>query len=302
MSGYPVLTIGDAAVDIVVRASGPLAYSTDTIGQVRLMPGGSGANVAVWIARAGVPSRFAGAVGDDLAGELLTRDLAREGVDARLVVIPGATTTAVAVLVDDRGESTMVTDRDAETRFDAGHVTEDLFASVRHLHVTGYSYLEEAPRRSMARAAEIATRRRISRSLDPATTSLLGQRLGRDRFLELTAETDIVFPNQLEAEFLTGESDTERAAEHLLRWYPIVCLKLRIGGCRIATRDGLRVHVPHPRAEAVDTTGGGDAFAGAFLAALMKGRSLEEAGRAGSVLAAKVVTMLGARPAVEVEE
>lgn len=296
-----ILVIGDAAVDIVVRAGAPLNYATDTIGQVRLMPGGSAANVAVWIARAGVAARFAGAIGDDLAGELLTRDFDREGVDARLVVLPGATTTAVAVLVDERGESSMVTDRDAETQFDAEHVTPALFDGVRHLHITGYSFLEDAPRRSMARAIERAAASGITRSLDPATTSLLGERLGRERFLELTAETDIVFPNQLEAEFLTGESDTVRASEQLLRWYKTVCLKLRIGGCRIATRDGLRLHVPHPRAQAVDTTGGGDAFAGAFLAALARGRSLEEAGRAAAELAARVVTRLGARPPLDVE-
>ena len=77
------------------------------------MPGGSGANVAVWLARLGQRATFIGRVGDDMFGRWLRDDLVAEGVEAALVVDSARRTGVIQVLVEPDGERTMVPDRGA---------------------------------------------------------------------------------------------------------------------------------------------------------------------------------------------
>ena len=78
-----IVVLGDIAVDIVSTAGHRLAHGSDAPAEVRLMPGGSGANVAVWLARLGGPVTFIGRIGDDMFGRWLRDDLAAEGVQPR---------------------------------------------------------------------------------------------------------------------------------------------------------------------------------------------------------------------------
>ena len=71
-----ILVLGDIAVDIVSHLRSPLLRGSDAAAEVRLMPGGSGANVAVWLARGGRAVTFAGRVGDDAFGRWLADDSA----------------------------------------------------------------------------------------------------------------------------------------------------------------------------------------------------------------------------------
>src|SRR5689334_18693034 len=107
-----IVTLGDVALDVFVQPDIDAAPGTDTPGVVRVAPGGSAANFAVWAARLGASVAFIGAVGDDYAGTFLRADLEREGVIAHLQRLP-ASTAAVAVLVDGQGERTMIPDRGA---------------------------------------------------------------------------------------------------------------------------------------------------------------------------------------------
>src|SRR5260370_34286838 len=102
-----IVSLGDAALDVFVAPDLDAVEGSDVAGSVRVLPGGSAANFAVWGARLGARSAFIGAVGDDYAGGFLRTDLEREGVIAHLQRVP-ATTAAIAVLVDARGERTMV--------------------------------------------------------------------------------------------------------------------------------------------------------------------------------------------------
>ena len=108
-----IVVLGDIAIDIVSQLKKPLARGSDASATVRMMPGGSGANVAVWLARLGQPVSFIGRVGDDPFGRWLADDLRREGVNPALTVDHERGTGVIQVLVEPDGERTMVPDRGA---------------------------------------------------------------------------------------------------------------------------------------------------------------------------------------------
>ncbi len=115
-----IVVVGDIAVDIVSMLQSPLARGSDAAAEVRLMPGGSGANVAVWLARLGQDATFVGRIGDDMFGRWLLDDLVAEGVEPGLVVDRARRTGVIQVLVEPGGERTMVPDRGRERGLDAG--------------------------------------------------------------------------------------------------------------------------------------------------------------------------------------
>jgi 2-dehydro-3-deoxygluconokinase len=99
------------------------------------------------------------------------------------------------------------------------------------------------------------------------------------------AMADIVFPSLDDAEALTGLKEPDAIADHYLRLCPLVLLKLGPDGVLVATREGRRRIAGFP-VEAVDATGAGDTFAGAFLARRLAGDEVEDAARYANAAAA----------------
>ena len=139
-----IVVVGDIAVDIVSTLNTSLSRGSDAPAEISLMPGGSGANVAVWLARLGQPATFIGRVGDDMFGRWLRDDLVSEGVEAALVVDRARRTGVIQVLVEPDGERTMVPDRGANAVWTQTEVSEMLIAGADLLHVVGYVLLDRA--------------------------------------------------------------------------------------------------------------------------------------------------------------
>jgi 2-dehydro-3-deoxygluconokinase len=97
--------------------------------------------------------------------------------------------------------------------------------------------------------------------------------------------SDIVFPSLDDARVLTGLEEPGAIADFYLRLCPLVLLKLGPDGVLVATREGQQ-RIPGFRVEAVDATGAGDTFAGAFLARRARGESLDQAARYANAAAA----------------
>ena len=105
-----ITVIGDALLDVARRSRrAPLRAGGDVPAEIRLEPGGQGANVAVRLARLGHRVRLACAIGTDAAGDLL-RDRAGGG-RRRVVELTAPATGAVVVLLDGRRERTMLSQR-----------------------------------------------------------------------------------------------------------------------------------------------------------------------------------------------
>lgn len=135
-------------------------------------------------------------------------------------------------------------------------------------------------------------------SVDPASAGFLAA-LGPERFMAAVAGVGALLPNEDEARLLAGlpePAGVARAAEELSRRVPLVVVTRGTGGALVAEAGRITAEVAAEPAEAVDTTGAGDAFTGGFLAARLAGSDPAEAARAGCRAAAEAVTRIGGRP------
>ncbi|WP_330303789.1 MULTISPECIES: PfkB family carbohydrate kinase [unclassified Streptomyces] len=294
-----LLVVGDVVTDVVARHRGPLAAGTDTAAAIRTVPGGAGANVACWAAHRGCADvRLLGRVGAEAAA-WHERELAACGVRPLLVVDPEAPTGTVICLVDTgaSAERTFLTDSGASLRLEPDDWSPALLDGVARLHLSGYLFFSEPSRALVSVALESARARGVPVSLDPASAGFLTE-LGVDRFLELAEGVDVLLPSRDEAYLLTGLPDPADAAAKLSRHVPLVVAKQGVDGALVARSGTVRARVPAVPATPRDTTGAGDAFTGAFLAALLAGAEAEEAAEEGCGAGAMAVERIGGRPPV----
>lgn len=296
MSGA-LLVVGDVVTDVVARHLGPLAAGTDTAAVVRTLPGGAGANVACWAAHRGCPDvRLLGRVGSEAAA-WHERELTAAGVRAHLVIDPEAPTGTVICLVDTgaAAERTFLTDSGASLRLAPGDWSDALLDGVARLHLSGYLFFSEPSRELVTVAVEAARAHGVPVSVDPASAGFLTE-LGVDRFLALADGADVLLPSRDEAHLLTGLPDPADAAAKLSRHVPLVVVKQGAEGALVAVSGKVRSRIPAIAAVPRDTTGAGDAFTGAFLAALLAGAEPEEAAAEGCRAGARAVEKVGGRP------
>ncbi|MFJ7072501.1 carbohydrate kinase family protein [Streptomyces sp. NPDC098781] len=292
-----LLVVGDVVTDVIARHRGPLASGTDTAAAILTVPGGAGANVACWAAYRGCAEvRLLGRVGAE-AVEWHERELTASGVRPCLVVDPQAATGTVICLVDTgaAAERTFLTDSGASLRLDPGDWSDALLDGVAWLHLSGYLLFSEQGRALVTVALASARARGVPVSLDPASAGFLVE-LGVDRFLALVGGVDVLLPSRDEACLLTGLPDAADAAAKLSRQVPLVVAKQGADGALVARSGAVSANVPAVPATPTDTTGAGDAFTGAFLAALLSGTTPEEAARAGCREGALAVERVGGRP------
>jgi ribokinase len=286
-----VVVVGDVNSDVVAVLSGRPAPGSDRTARIRTGGGGAGANVAVHLARRGVDVLLAGCVGDDAPAAALIAELRAEGVRTALRAVPGAGTGTIVSLVEPDGERSMLADRGANLHLRAG----DVPVPARHLHLSGYTLLDDGPRPAGLAALAAARAAGCTVSVDPASTGPLAA-AGVDRWLADTAGATLLLPNADEARLLTGCDDAAEAARALAERYPFVAVSLGAGGALWATGTAL-VHRPALPAPVVDTTGAGDAFTAGLLAAWLADPAGDAAAvlDAGLALAAEVVGRAGAR-------
>jgi ribokinase len=284
-----IVILGDIAVDIVSRLRAPLARGSDAPAEVRLMPGGSGANVAAWLARLGQQVTFVGRLGDDLFGRWLSDDLAAEGVNRALTVDRERRTAVIQVLVEPGGERSMVPDRGANAFWTGHEAPEALIAGADLLHVVGYVMLDADSRRGALRAMQHARAHGVPISLDPSSHAPLAH-LGAEGFWSLMPPVSILLPNRTEARVLAGRDDPDDALSALLHHASLVVIKMDRDGCLAGTAGG-RWKAPAPAARAVNATGAGDAFDAGFLARWIASGDVQAACRAGVALGTYATTL-----------
>ncbi|MDX3310185.1 sugar kinase [Streptomyces sp. ME08-AFT2] len=295
--GGALLVVGDVVTDVVARHRGPLASGTDTVAVIRTLPGGAGANVACWAAHWGCADvRLLGRVGAESVA-WHEQALSAGGVRPLLVVDPLASTGTVICLVDTdaAAERTFLTDSGASLRLAPADWSDCLLDGVGRLHLSGYLLFSESGRALVRTASGAARARGIPVSLDPASAGFLVE-LGLHRFLSLVADVDVLLPSRDEARLLTGVSDGEDAAAELSRRVPLVVAKQGADGALVAREGAVLARVPATPATPRDTTGAGDAFTGAFLAALLAGVDAVGAAAEGCRAGARAVERVGGRP------
>jgi sugar/nucleoside kinase (ribokinase family) len=292
-----VVVVGDLMTDTVAQATAPLARGSDTPATVTILGGGSGANVAAWLAVDGAEVAFVGRRGADIAGRNRDMELMGYGVDARLVMDPDRPTGTCVVMITHKGDHTMLSDPGANAALSPDDLPADLFTPGSHLHVSGYTLLNIGSRSAVLAALGRAQQAGMTISVDGGSAAPLG-RVGAEPFLQLTNGATLLFVEPDQGKVLTGREDPSQAARVLNAWYPQVVMRLGTDGAMMYTGgrpDPIRVSAP-PVERIVDSTGAADAFIAGFLPAWLDKKPAGEALASGSRLAAQSLSLVGARP------
>lgn len=263
-----VTAFGEILVDMLPEPGlkpGSLCFSAHA--------GGAPANVAVAVARLGVPSAFIGKTGNDAFGEYLRKTLEENGVDVRgLVADPKAPTTEALVSLTAAGERSFSFYRTgcADTLFRTDELNTAVIAESKIFHFGSLSMTEEPVLSATRFAVETARKSGCLISFDPnyRPTLWAGPEEARSRIEPVLEHVDILKVSEEEAEWLTGEKTVEKAAAALkARGISLVFVTL---GAKGAFFSGIKAEgsVPSPDGRCVDTTGAGDSFFGAVLASL----------------------------------
>lgn len=292
--GGRVLVVGDVMTDIVVIPAGPIVRGTDVRSTIRQLPGGSGANQAVWLAARGVDVTFAGRVG---AGDLaqLEAHFSARAIQPALAADPALPTGTLVCIVDGDGERSFLTDRGANAALSPEDLPQSLLDGIDLLHISGYALFDPVPRAAVLAFMAAAHASGIPVSMDPSSTGFL-EEVGPEMFLEWTAGVDYLFPNADEAKLLSGCDDLNDQMAALEASYGTVVIKCGARGAMLGGRGRTPLFLEGRPVSVIDTTGAGDAFLAGFLAAQLAGLDdaacLERAISAG----ADAVTQIGAQP------
>jgi len=268
--GVDVIGLGQNAVDYLVEVpEWPPRGGKRRASGLQVLPGGQVATAMVALSRLGMRAAYLGRVGDDEGGRAQLADLAREGVDTDGVrVVPGVPTQFGVILVEPGGDRTILWGLDEALAprpddLDRGRVTS---ARALHLDVTG---IEAA-----VCAARWARQAGMWISLD------IDRRVPGDE--DLLALCDIVISSE-EIGWLDG---------------PLCGVTLGERGAALRWRGG-EARCPALFANnAVDTTGCGDVFRGAFLAAALDDLDVAEALRFACAAAALKTRAPGGRAGI----
>ena len=279
-------TIGDLIEDVVVWLNDELNIGSDTDSIIVRTRGGSAANVAMFGALTGTPSRFIGQVGNDNLGEQLCASLRGSGVD--VCTEARGRTGSIVVVVQPNGERTFLTDRGVASDlsvFDAQHL-----AGVSIVHVPTYSLAHDPLATTAIQYIRAARASGALISIDASSTSVLRD-YGISRYSELIASIapDVFLCNNDEAALLNIDSARPMPGVELTVIKRGALPVTAITAAGVVTE----VAIP-PVAKIVDTTGAGDAFAAGFLPVYATSRNIKDSITNGNLIAARVLRSPGA--------
>lgn len=290
-----VVGVGLNAFDTIIRVPHFPAFNSKTeILSSQTLPGGQVAGAVIACQRWGLRTRYVGKIGDDFAGRFHREEFAREDVEAHLVEVPACESQLAYILVEQSsGERTILWKRDPRLDLEPREIRSEWITQARLLHVDGH------PSAPATEAARIAKRAGI-----PVTADLDNVYPGVEVLLQYV---DYLIGSRDFPQRLTCLSDLTQALPEIARRFGCRVAGATLGSDGVLAWDGSDFYYcPAFRVTAVDTTGAGDIFHGAFGYALLRRQPLDHVLEFSCAAAALNCTADGARggikPIAEIEE
>ena len=308
MGQIDVLAIGDVVTDAFIKLLDDRAYTFENDhGKFLSMPFatkipfdraevieavGNAANAAVSFARLGIKSGLVSNVGGDAHGRDILKSLHDKGVDSRFVIVnPNKTTNYHYVLWYKEERTILIKHEEYDyhwPRFREIDIPQWVYFSsisknaIDHYHDLVSDWLKDNPEVKLA--------------LQPGTYQL---EAGVERLKELYARTEVLVLNREEAVQVTGGNydDIHDLMNRLHGYGPkIVCITDGPAGAYASDGENRYKMPPYPDpAPPFERTGAGDAFASTFVAALIKGNTVEGALQWAPINSMNVVQNTGAQ-------
>jgi ribokinase len=285
--GVRIVVVGSANIDLVVFTPRTPERGETLVGErFESGFGGKGANQAVMAHLAGAAVTFVGALGDDANARLTRENLTALGMSHdRIAEITGMSSGIAQIWVEPDGANRIVIVPGANAHVDPVRAAEAVRATRPAVVVAQL----EVPQEASTAAFRAARQHEAITVLNPAPAALLHP--------DLVDLTDWLVPNENEFALLSDGGDAHRDAD-LLAYAERSGLRLLVtlGAAGIAlVEEGRVVRRSAPKVGAIDTTGAGDAFVGAFAAALAEGLQVHDAVDLACIIAADSVTRAGAQ-------
>jgi len=316
MSHYDLYAIGNALVDSEYEVSDAQLKSMgvdkrhmtliDTPRRAQLLEhvkaltprqtgGGSAGNTVVALAQLGGKAFYSCKVAHDALGDFYVKDLQVRGVDTNLnhTRASEGQTGSCLVLVTPDAERSMCTFLGVSAELDDAALHPKDIEKSKIYYMEGYLAASPTGLAAALKGRQIAREAGVALALTLSDVSMIQFcKAGLDAMLG--DGVDYLFCNQEEAQVWCGSQDLNVVKETLKKLAKMVCLTRGPDGSEIITAQD-SWHVPAEKVQAIDTNGAGDMFAGAFLYAITRGYSPEQAANLGNHAAAAVVSQHGNR-------
>jgi ribokinase len=269
-SDIQILVVGDANIDLVLQGDvvPRFGQAEQLLDRADLVLGGSAAIVANGLALLGVETALSAVIGEDTFGAIVRNALARGGVRPEgLITVPDSP-TGVSVILSHARDRSILTLTGSITLLRARDVRRSVESlRPRHVHFASY-FLQPELAAELPELLGWLRERAISTSLD-TNWDPAGEWRG---IADVIARVDLLFPNREELIGIAARlglefSDDTTAARELARLGPKVIVKAGAEGGWSVTPDGVYERADAVEIDVVDTTGAGDSFDAAYLAA-----------------------------------
>ncbi|ODT72736.1 MAG: carbohydrate kinase [Pelagibacterium sp. SCN 63-23] len=320
---FDVLTIGNAIVDIIAPVeAGFIQREGMTEGIMHLidadraedlyakMPdgrrqisGGSAANTAAGVASLGGRAAFVGKVADDPLGDVFQADLNDIGVHYSTARLRnGALTARSMIFLSEDGERTMNTYLGACHQLTEADIHPDEIGGAAITYMEGFLWDPVEAKKAFVLAAHYAHKHERAAAFTLSDPFCVDRY--RAEFLDLirSKTIDYVFANVHELKSLYQTDDLGAAVREIAKDAEVAAITMGADGA-MAIFNGEIVSVPaFPVERVVDATGAGDLFASGFLLGLARGQTIEAALKTGCLAASEVISHIGARPQLDLED
>ena len=256
---------------------------------VKYVPGGSAANTITCTSIFGMPSGFIGKIGNDELGHLYRSSLEQSGVKTPLLPGTKGSGRAMCFITGANAERTFADYMGAALELVPEDLKPEFFEGYDYFHIEGYLVQNQD---LIRKAVQMAKEAGCIISIDMASYNVVES---NEAFFHNLVEKyiDIVFANESEARAYTKKEPRE-ALDELAEQCRIAIVKVGKDGSMVKAGDEYHFIDPWPAAT-IDATGAGDTYAAGFLYAHSLGMPLKVCGEVGSIIAAKVVEVIGTK-------
>jgi ribokinase len=300
MAGIEIVGLGAMNIDRLYQVDELLVDGEQVVTDFVSLPGGSAANTIYGLAKLGAKTGFVGAVGTDEDGKELIGDFKAAAVDISQIRVKKANTGSTICISDKLGRRAIYVSPDANSLLSTEDVDLAYLNQAKTVHLSSF-----ADTKQFDLQVNLVKKIRNSVKVSLAPGMLYASR-GLKTLAPLLEKTYIVFMNCDEIQQLTGKDFRAGAQECLKLGCHIVVVTLGRGLVKGKNKtitayicEAGRKYEVESEAEdlksRLETTGAGDAFAAGFLFGFLRGKTVEECGLLGDIMAGFAIREVGAR-------
>tara|TARA_B100000959_G_scaffold55143_1_gene57508 strand:+ start:108 stop:1106 length:999 start_codon:yes stop_codon:yes gene_type:complete len=261
-----------------------------------IQSGGSVTNSIYTLSQLGGSGYLSFLISDDEFGKLFLEDIQKSGIntgDENLYIKPGMTGSCLVLTTPD-ADRTMNTCLAVSSKYSSDNINFEDLALSKYLYIEGYLVTSEMAMDAIEKSISFSRKNDVKIALTFSDLSMV--KYFRNNFDKILKDKiDLLFCNKNEAEIFTGEKNFKKCCDKMLSYSDLVIITMGSEGSVILSKSNDLIKIQPFEANAVDTVGAGDTFAGGFLYGINNGLDHEESGKLASALSSKVVTKLGPR-------